>query len=235
MEIQSYKIVNADTLLDEHVIINNIIETSKINDPFYIMSASTAWLRKHKGKTLYDLQQLFLQLNLATMILSVENKEKQRLCVPGNPDLEPSLKYEAKFICSPLMVTQAHKLNINNEALCHTGYSCSSNYKEDYPQIESLHQSETEIHQQLQWAAIQFTVKYIVVNPDDELKKDLACLDETSYHKKTLFKTGNETIYVYVDNNSLKCVTEYGVIVKPSQDGKAFSSLVVHLPTYLNT
>jgi len=235
MEVLMYKTTNSNSLLDNNIILHNLIETSKISDPSYVMSASTAWLRKNSKKTLYDLQQQFKKLRLPTLIISKKRKNiDYRLCVPGNALIEDSLKYEATFISSPSLISTT--LPPSDTELKLTGYSCSKGYKFPIklPNIKTLH-NEGDIYLQLQWAAIKFSVDYVVVNPDDELKKDLSKIDEKTYIQCLLFNTKEEKLYAYIDAKTKECISEFGILVKPSENGNAESKLVVHLPTYLNS
>lgn len=233
MEVLTYKTCNTDKLLDEDVVIANLIETDKISNPQYIMSAGTAWLRRHPGKTLYDLQVKLCELGLTTIILAEEPKSRTEytLCLPGNRMMEAQLVYEAKFVSSPILAARSQ---IHIDRLKYTGYSCSLEYKHPpKPDIKKIQKPGTDVQLQLQWAAVKFTVEYVVVNPDEELRKDLDKLNPNSYQERE-FDTKDERIHVYIDTKTNKCVSEFGRIVRPSGDGKAESKLVVHLPTYLN-
>jgi len=235
MEVLMYKTANSSKLLDSDIVTHNLIETSKISDPSYVMSASTAWLRINSGKTLHDLQNMFKKLELPTVIISKDKEDNYRLCVPGNGVIEDELKYEATFISSPILAARTKQPTI--EQLKVTGYSCSKGYRFPIklPAIEKI-QKEGDIYSQLQWAAIKFSVDYVVVNPDDELKKDLSKLDDDkkTYVKCLLFNTPEERLYAYINSETKQCVSEFGILVKPSENGNAESELVVHLPTYLN-
>lgn len=228
-----YKTSNATKILDQDIIINNLIETSKVSEPRYIMSASTAWFRKNPGKNMYDLQMEFKKLKLNTVIISIDKKdESYRLCIPGNTVIEKQLKYEAKFISNPLLASKTTESS--KYILERTGYSCSANFKFPTfpPSLDKLYKEP--IYNQLQWASVKFTVDNVIVNPDDELKKDLSVLEPNSYSKIILLKTKEERLYAFLDNEKKNCVSEFGISVKPSANGNAESELVVHLPTYLN-
>lgn len=240
MEVLIYKTSSVPGLLDIDVIKNNLKETDKISDPHYIMSASTAWLRLNEGSTLLDLQEFMNGLGLNTVILSQETAGKYKLCVPGNPNAE--LRYVADFVSNPYSVAQLPDRTPHDmEKLKYTGYSCSSRYATKSSGLNQPPKDEVmdnDIHIQLQWAATKFNVEHVIVNPDEELRKDLARSEQdgikSELRELTALKTRKERIYAYFDACNNKYISPFGILEQTTGDQRTTSRLVIHLPTYLH-
>lgn len=250
MEVLTYKTTIITPLLQEDIIINNLVETDKICDPRYIMSAGTSWLRYHKGKNLYDLQIVLKDLGLNTIIIArtAEKDANYKLCLPGQTQTQSSvdLLYVADFVSNPHIITQIPIQSIDElEKLKYAGYSCSTRYAEklhggevdtEPPDIKEL--TDSDIHIQLQWAGIKFNVENVVVNPDEELNKDLQRAHDkgvsTELRELTPFRANRERIFAHIDPVTEHYVSAFGVLEKKTKDGTVTSRLVVHLPTYLH-
>lgn len=248
MEVLTYKTSIITPLLQEDIIINNLVETDKICDPRYIMSAGTSWLRYHKGKNLYDLQIVLKDLGLNTIIIAktAEKDANYKLCLPGQTEPSTDLLYVADFISNPHIITQIPIQTIEElEKLKYAGYSCSSRYAAklyggevdiEPPNITEL--AESDIHIQLQWAGIKFNVEHVIVNPDEELNKDLQKAHgqgvRTELRELTPFRANRERIFAHIDPVTEHYVSAFGILEKKSKDGTVTSKLVVHLPTYLH-
>lgn len=237
MEVLTYKTASVPGLLNKDIILNNLKETDKISDPRYIMSAGTAWLRYYTNHTLYDLQLVIKELGLNTIILGRPIDGDYKLCLPGNNVME--LKYVADFISNPYITAQLTHTDEN--ILRQAGYSCSPKYssklssltKPDLNDIESM-----DIHTQLQWAGVKFSVEHVIVNPDEELTKDLERARDTGIDvvlkQLTLLHTHKEKIYAYVNSQTENYVSAFGILERTTEDDYATSKLVIHLPTYLH-
>lgn len=242
MEVLTYKTHNVPSLLNEDIIINNLIETDKICDPKYIMSAGTAWLRINPGKNLYDLQQVIRELGLNTIIIARSMTGGYQLCLPNTQSGDLNLQYVADFISNPHIITQIPiQTEEEKEKVKYAGYSCSSRYAAKINDLTKPVLSDMpnlDIHTQLQWAGIKFNVEYVVVNPDEELNKDLNRAHEQGIHTEkrelTPFRLRRERIFAHVNPSTDNYVSAFGVLEKKSDDGTATSELVVHLPTYLH-
>lgn len=238
MEVLIYKTSSVPGLLDIDVIVNNLKETDKISDPHYIMSASTAWLRLNEGSTLFDLQEFMKGLGLNTVILSQSTAGKYKLCVPGSPGL--NLQYVADFVSNPYTVAQLpDRTDSDQQKLRETGYSCSSRYATKSSASNQPPKDEVmtnDIHMQLQWAATKFSVEHVIVNPDEELQKDLDRSEHegitSELRELTALKTRKERIYAYFDSSNNKYISPFGILEQTT--GRATSRLVIHLPTYLH-
>lgn len=243
MEVLTYKTTAVSSLLIEDVIVNNLIETDKICDPRYIMSAGTAWLRFHPNKNLYDLQQIIKELGLNTIILAKNVDGNYKLCLPNARDQSKlNLQYVAEFISNPHIITQIPIQNSEErEKVKYAGYSCSTRYAAKINDVVPPKLSDIlklDIHTQLQWAGIKLNVEHIVVNPDDELAKDLerAKAQGLIPEKRELvpFRVDRERIFAHIDPTTDRYVSAFGILEKKSDDGRITSELVVHLPTYLH-
>ena len=95
-----------------------------------------------------------------------------------------------------------------------------------------------DIHTQLQWAGIKFSVEHVIVNPDEELAKDLEKTRDKGIHtvlkQLTLLHSYREKIYAYVDAETENYVSAFGILERVSDNDYAISRLVIHLPTYLH-
>lgn len=243
MEVLTYKTASVSTLLSQEVIINNLIETDKICDPRYMMSAGTAWLRSNPGKNLYDLQQVIRDLGLNTIIIARNVDGNYKLCLPNSAD-QSQLKYVADFISNPHIITQIPiQTEEEKEKVKYAGYSCSPRYAAKINDIVQSQPSLLEIpkhdiHTQLQWAGIKFNVEHIIVNPDDELANDIKRAKSQGIvpEKKELtpFRARKERIFAHIDPKTDRYISAFGILEKKSDDGRTTSELVVHLPTYLH-
>lgn len=231
MEILTYETSPVEELLNDEIIRSNMVEADKICDSRYIMSAGTAWLRKNKGKSLYDLQQAFREHGLNTVIYPQEHESSDYgLCVPGS-GLGRRLKYVADFISNPALISGLPEVDM--EILRDSGYSCSLNYVENEPPSLARLQRKG-IHERLQWAGVQFTIKTIIVNPDEELEKDLARArqrGEVELKQISFLSYTKEKIYAYVNSRN-EYVSAFGILEKCKDRSK--SRIVIHLPTYLH-
>lgn len=241
MEVLTYKTTTVPSLLTEDIIINNLVETDKICDPRYVMSAGTAWLRFNPGKNLFDLQEVMRDLGLNTIIVARPVDGNYQLCLPNKPD-SGDLRYVADFISNPHIITQIPiQSEEEREQVKYAGYSCSSRYAAKIndlvrPEVSDI--PKLDIHSQLQWAGIKFNVEHVIVNPDEELIKDLerARIQGVRPEKRELtpFRARRERIFAHIDPKTEHYVSAFGVLEKKSDDGKSTSELVVHLPTYLH-
>jgi len=241
MEVLTYKTTAVPLLLQKEIIINNLIETDKICDPKYVMSAGTAWLRLHPGKNLYDLQTTMRDLGLNTIIMARAVDGDYKLCLP-NTTSTSGLRFVADFISNPHIITQIPiQSSEEKDNVRYAGYSCSSRYASKIsdmapPKIEDI--PNMDIHAQLQWAGIKFNVEHVIVNPDEELSRDLERAQTQGVHivkrELTPFRARKERIFAHIDPNTEHYVSAFGILEKKSDDGKATSELVVHLPTYLH-
>lgn len=243
MEVLTYKTTTVPSLLKEEIIINNLVETDKICDPRYVMSAGTSWLRHNIGKNLFDLQILMKDLGLNTIIIARPIDGNYQLCLPNTTDpRQLELKYVADFISNPHIITQIPiQTREERERVRYSGYSCSSRYAAKIndlvkPCIKDV--PKLDIHTQLQWAGIKFNVEHVIVNPDEELDKDLerATIQGIKPEKRELtpFRARKERIFAHIDPKTEHYVSAFGILEKKSDDGKSTSELVVHLPTYLH-
>jgi hypothetical protein len=240
MEVLTYKTASVPQLLNNETIMNNLKETDKISDPRYIMSAGTAWLRYHTGHTLKDLQLVIKGLGLNSVILARPVDGNYKLCLPGNDQLK--LNFVADFISNPYITTQLPTENeANNLKLKTAGYSCSPRYASKLRSLTEPPLGEIEgmdIHTQLQWAGIKFSVEHVIVNPDEELSKDLERAQESGVNvvlkQLTLLHSHKEKIFAYVNSKTENYVSAFGVLERISENDYAVSRLVIHLPTYLH-
>lgn len=241
MEVLTYKTTTVPSLLAEDIIINNLVETDKICDPRFVMSAGTAWLRFNPGKNLYDLQIVIKELGLNTLIIARPIDGNYQLCLPNRSD-SSDLKYVADFISNPHIITQIPMQSAKErQQLRYAGYSCSSRYAAKIndlikPKISDI--PKLDIHSQLQWAGIKFNVEHVIVNPDEELTKDLERSKTQGVRPEkrelTSFRARKERIFAHIDPKTEHYVSAFGILEKKSDDGKSTSELVVHLPTYLH-
>lgn len=243
MEVLTYKTTTVTSLLDLDIIINNLIETDKICDPKYVMSAGTAWLRYYPGKDLYDLQQTMKELGLNTIIVARPADGNYQLCLPNTKDQDRlDLRYVADFISNPHIIIQIPIQSKEElQRIKYAGYSCSSRYAAKInelvqPKIEDI--PKLDIHTQLQWAGIKFSVEHVIVNPDEELRKDLERAQSqgitTEMRELTPFRARKERIFAHIDPKTEHYASAFGILERKSDDGTATSKLVVHLPTYLH-
>jgi hypothetical protein len=240
MEVLTYKTSIVSDLLDNDVIINNLKETDKISDPRYIMSAGTAWLRLHSNSTLYDLQLMLENLGLNTVIVARPVDGEYKLCLPSNSSI--MLSYVADFVSNPYIIAQLpNRSKAHKEYLKQSGYSCSVRYASKLsiitkPTAEDV--SNMDIHTQLQWAAIKFSVEHVIVNPDEELSKDLKRSQQqgitVELRELTLLREQKERIYAYMNPQTENYISAFGILEKTTDDNYATSRLVIHLPTYLH-
>lgn len=246
MEVLTYKTSTVSKLLNEDIIINNLKETDKISDPRYIMSAGTAWLRMNRNCTLYDLQITITDMGLNTVILARPIDGEYQLCLPSSSERKQSLKYVADFISNPYIIAQ---LPMRSEGelsmLKYAGYSCSNRYASKLGSLKEPNIDEIEkmdVHTQLQWAYIKFTVEHVIVNPDEELAKDLYKASNQGINVElrelTLLRADKEKIYAYIDTKTDNYISSFGILEKTAdnESGKpyAISKLAIHLPTYLH-
>ena len=243
MEVLTYKTTTVTSLLKKEIIINNLIETDKICDPKYIMSAGTAWLRYNPGKNLYDLQTTMKYLGLNTIIIARPVDGTYHICLPNTTKQQNTkLEYVADFISNPHIITQIPLQTPEERKLVqYAGYSCSQRYASKINDLTKPHISNIpnmDIHSQLQWAGIKFNVEHVIVNPDEELRKDLerASIQKVSIELRELtpFRVRKERIYAHIDPQTEHYVSAFGILEKKSDDGTSTSKLVVHLPTYLH-
>lgn len=243
MEVLTYKTSIVSSLLKKDIIINNLIETDKICDPRYVMSAGTAWLRFYPGKNLYDLQRAIKELGLNTIIIARQIDGNYKLCLPNAADQSKlNLKYVADFISNPHIITQIPiQTPEEQQKVKYAGYSCSSRYAAKIndlvrPKLSDI--PKLDIHTQLQWAGIKFNVEHVIVNPDDELSKDLKRAKTqgivSEKRELTPFRARKERIFAHIDPKTDHYVSAFGILEKKSDDGGSTSELVVHLPTYLH-
>jgi hypothetical protein len=183
------------------------------------------------------------KLGLNTIIVAREIDGNYKLCLPAQTeDPASSLKYVADFISNPHIITQIPIQTTEEQKRLHrAGYSCSTRYADKIddlsaPDINDI--ANMDIHGQLQWAGIKFKVEHVIVNPDEELKKDLSRAHaqgiKTDLRELTPFRARKERIFAHLDPKTERYVSAFGLLEKKSDDGKATSKLVVHLPTYLH-
>lgn len=247
MEVLTYKTSCVSALLDVDIITNNLKETDKICDPRFVMSAGTAWLRYNQGKTLYDLQHTLKTLGLNTIIVARPADTAYSLCLPGFNGMSngmSNLTYVADFISNPYIIAQLPiRTDIELGKLRKAGYSCSARYASKLncmkrPQLSEM--SSMDIHTQLQWAGIMFSVEHVIVNPDEELNKDIARAIsqgiKPEIRELTPLRACKEKIYAYINTDrDVECyVSAFGILEKTTSDGYTTSKLVIHLPTYLH-
>jgi hypothetical protein len=240
MEVLTYKTSIVSKLLSEEVIINNLKETDKISDPRYIMSAGTAWLRLYNNSTLYDLQNTLADLGLNTVIVARPIDGDYKLCLPGNDGLH--LNYVADFVSNPYIIAQLpNRPESELRQLKNAGYSCSVRYASKLSALaEPLSEdiSQMDIHMQLQWSAIRFSVEHVIVNPDEELAKDLkrglSQGIKADLRELTLLRAQKERIYAYMNPQTENYMSAFGILEKTSDNDHVTSRLVIHLPTYLH-
>ena len=239
MDVLRYKTSPVKTLLEPDIITNNLIETDKISDPRYVMSACTAWLRHNCKKNLYDLQQNLIDLGLKTKIFAEKyNPQEYTVCVPGNNDLSLKLYYVANFVSNPAALVKIKQSLDDMLKLKHTGYSCSEKYSTKisylkHPSIEDLNEQDN-IYVQLQWAAVKFYVEHVIVNPDEMLEKDLNNQTSEVTCTSIIYKEKKrERVYAYINDRG-EYISQFGILETTSEDGSTTSRLVIYLPAYLH-
>lgn len=235
MDVIKFKIIHANEILNDEIILYNIIEADRVKDARYIMSAGVAWLRRYKGKTLYDLQKKFLQLKLQTRIFAEEyNKEDQDVCIPGNSSLD--IKYVATFISNPQILSRQKYQPSNMDKLHNTGYSCTKGYASYISNVvipDKKYLDSCDILEILQWAVARIRVEHDVVNPDEELTRDLTQY-KGKYGRSLILNRPykKEKLYGFMGQEK-DYISEYGILETTNADGRATAKLVVFLPTYL--
>ena len=241
MVVLTYKTSCVNSLLQKDIIENNLKETDKICDPRYIMSAGTAWLRYNQGKNLFDLQMKIKELGLNTVIIAKKIDGNYKLCLPGHSKVT-DLSYVADFVSNPYIITQLPIRRPEEiEILKSTGYSCSTRYAAKLSTMNQPSTTEIEnmdIHTQLQWASIKFNVEHVIVNPDEELNKDLKRAEDKGINielkELTPLSAKKEKIYAHIDPKTEAYISAFGILEKTTENGYATSRLVIHLPTYLH-
>jgi hypothetical protein len=234
MDVFKFKIIPSKTLLDDEIILYNLIETDRIKDARYIMSAGVAWLRRYPGKTLFDLQKKIIQLKLKTRIFTEEfDPEEQDVCVPGNPAAR--VKYAATFISNPQILYRQKHGKADMEKLCNAGYGCAKGYASYISNVikpDIKYFDTCDVLEIMQWAAARIRVEHDVVNPDDELTRDLREY-QGKYSRSLILSRPNKRERLYGFMGETDYVSEYGILETTNIDGRATAKLVVHLPSYL--
>lgn len=240
-DLLSYRITRRfeSEMLDNDVVENNLYEADRIHNTQYIMSAGTAWLRAHPGKTIADLDDKFDELGIETIILATPYKESTEfeLCVPGNQYAMPI--YAATFIHGMRLhksefITKFYSTTPeeNRAKLPLAGYSCPKGQAYDVatgkpPNINSLKQ--VSILTQLQWASISIMVEMFDTEKTytDEIEKITREYSRTPYKYRTYINDNIIDFLIMPDDGSINIVSEFGTTEK---DGK---SIAIHVRTFV--
>ncbi len=235
MDVFKFKIIPAKDILDDETILYNIIEADRVKDARYIMSAGVAWLRRYKGKTVFDLQKKFISLKLKTRIFAEEyDPEEQDVCVPGNPSVD--IKYVATFISNPQILYRQKQKKTDMDKLANAGYSCAKGYAGYVSNVtlpDKKYLETCDIQEILQWAVSRIRVEHNVVNPDEELTRDL--MEYKGKYGRSLILSRpykREKLYGFMGQED-DYISEYGILETTNLDGRATAKLVVYLPSYL--
>ena len=195
--------IQQQTLLDREIVNNNLIESCKLKNISFLMSATTAWLKINVGKTLYDVEMEFRRLGLNAHIIADKNYDSTKfdLCIPGNVDAK--LKYVAIFRNFPNEMSEFSSEDIekayleilknyntteeeNLENLKLTGFSCAIGYAHNIalaklPNHEQL--KDLSIIEQLRWGLIKMQVE--IVDLGKRLEKDIQ-ISENKHNSKSI-------------------------------------------------
>jgi hypothetical protein len=208
-----------EKLLDDEIILHNIREADKTYDTQYMMSACTAWLRKNKGKTLKDFEELLIRENLNIRIIATDLNEDFEICLPGG-EHEP-LKYVGIWMGKKELLDMSCTVEPDNtEKLRYTGFSCNKGMASviencETPTLEQI--KKGDIKYQLQWAGMKVTINQ--VEPEKLLQKDI------SYYRRVygeepdkvlIYEGDEEQIYAFVvkkikSAGEVESVSEFGI------------------------
>jgi hypothetical protein len=235
MEVLSYKTEDVATILHEDNIHHNLLQTDRVTDPTYVMSAATAWLRRNPGHNLHDLHILFRKLNMRTIIVPTEyNKEKFSLCVPGNHSLE--LRYQANFFTNPALISRIQITEQDIAKLTQTGFTCSKTFDSSIhdnnpPTLQDLKNKPER--DKLKWAACRFCLEVRYVNPDEELRQDLSRWCPEEIEERRVVDTPEEIIIAYAirdpQTGRHRYASDYGRLIRVAPESGARSEVVIQL------
>ena len=234
MDVYKFKIIPAKEILDGEIILYNIIEADRIPDARYIMSAGLAWLRRYKGKTMYDLQKKFISLKLRTRIFpEVHVPEEHDAFVPGNPSA--NIKYIATFINNPQILYKQKHTKDDMDKLVNTGYTCDKGYASFLSDVnipDKKYLESCDIIDTIQWAVARIRVEHNIVNPDEELTRDLTEYKGTYNRSLILARNKKQKLYGFMGQEE-DYISDYGILETTNEDERATSKLVVYLPSEL--